>query len=396
MKHPFAQRLNSLPPYLFSELNSFKSRARRPLLDLGEGNPDLPPAPSLLKALARALKKPKNHRYPSYAGKLTLRIAFARWYRRRFGVELNPETELLTILGSKEGAAHLLWAVCDRGDTVGLLDPGYPVYLNSTRLCGATPIIFPLEEHNRFLPDLDFISRLAPRLKLLCLNFPNNPTTAVATIDFYRQLVHLALKYGFYIINDNVYSEIYFSQPPPSILQVPDAKDCAVELHSLSKTFSIPGWRLGVAAGNERLLTALLKIKENVDSGPFGAIQDAAIFALNQGKKSTEKLRLVYRRRRDLFLSELSCSGWELAPPEATFYLWAKLPEWWRETHNGSRSLSFALSLIENCRVVCAPGNGFGASGEGYVRFALVAKETQLKLAAARISRWLVRRAQTS
>lgn len=396
MKQPFARRLNALPPYLFSELNRFKSRSRRQLIDLGEGNPDLPAAPALLKALTRALKKPENHRYPTYAGKLTLRIAFARWYRRRFGVELNPETEVLTLLGSKEGAAHLLWAVCDQGDTVGLLDPGYPVYLNSTRLCGATPVLFPLEERNHFLPDLDFICRLAPRLKLLCLNFPNNPTSAVATIDFYRQIVHLALKYGFYIVNDNVYSEIYFSQPPPSLLQVPDAKRCAIELHSLSKTFSIPGWRLGVAVGNEHLLTALLKIKENVDSGPFGAIQDAAVFALNQGKKLTEKLRQVYQRRRAVFLAELTRSGWNLTPPAATFYLWTKLPEWWRETHHGSRSLSFTINLIENCRVVVAPGQGFGSSGEGYVRFALVVKESQLKQAGARISRWLVRRARTS
>lgn len=396
MKDPFARRLSFLPPYLFSELNRFKSRARRRLLDLGEGNPDLPPASPLLKALARALKKPENHRYPTYPGKPILRIAFARWYRRRFGVELNPETEVVALLGSKEGAAHLLWAVCDQGDTVGVLDPGYPVYLNLTRLGGATPVLIPLEERNRFLPDLDFIHRLAPRLKLLCLNFPNNPTTAVAPLDFYRKLVQLALQYGFYIVNDHVYSEIYFSQPPPSILQVPDAKNCAVELHSLSKTFSIPGWRLGVAVGNERLLSSLLKIKENVDSGPFGAIQDAAIFALNQGKKITAKLRQVYQHRRDVFLAELTRTGWNLTPPEATFYLWAKLPEWWRETHNGSRSYSFTLNLIENCRVVAAPGQGFGNSGEGYVRFALVANENHLKQAGARIRRWLARKARTS
>ncbi len=388
---PFAQRLSLLPPYLFSELNQFKARVRRGLIDLGEGNPDLVPEPALVKVLVRALKNPENHRYPGYSGKLSLRRAFARWYQRRFGVTLEPENEVVVLLGSKEGAAHLLWACCDRGDTVAVCDPGYPVYLNQSRLCGASLVLVPLEEKNGFLPDLDFISRLAPRLKLLCLNFPNNPTTAIAPLSFYREVVALALKYGFYIVNDNVYSEIYFSQRPPSLLQVPDSKGCALELHSLSKTFSIPGWRLGVAVGNRDMLSALLKIKENVDSGPFGAIQDAAVFALNRGSELAVKVRQTYKRRRDFFVSELTRGGWGVNLPEGTFYVWAKLPEWWQEMHNGSRSYAFCLKLIEQCRVVAAPGRGFGQQGEGFVRFALVAPENRLKIAGARIRRWLAR-----
>jgi LL-diaminopimelate aminotransferase len=386
---PFAQRLTLLPPYLFSELNQFKARAKGGLIDLGEGNPDLEPAPALLNVLVRALKVSGNHRYPTYAGKLTLRRAFARWYQRRFGVNLEPEKEVVVLLGSKEGAAHLLWALCDRGDTVAVCDPGYPVYVNQSRLCGASLVLVPLEEKNGFLPDLDFISRIAPRLKLLCLNFPNNPTAAIAPLIFYQELVALALKYGFYIVNDNVYSEIYFNEPPPSILQVPDSKNCALELHSLSKTFSIPGWRLGVAVGNKELLGALLKIKENVDSGPFGAVQDAAVFALNRGSKIAATVRRRYQQRRDVFVTELARGCWDITLPQSTFYVWAKLPDWWRETYRGSRSYAFCLQLIEKCRVVAAPGAGFGKQGEGFVRFALVAPENRLKVAGARIRRWL-------
>jgi len=387
-KDPLARRLGTIPPYLFSRLDEMKSNARQGLIDLGEGNPDIPPAPKLLRALRQALLKKENHRYPTYAGKESLRLAITRWYWRRFRVKISLDS-VIALIGSKEGLAHLIWGTCDSGDIVGVCDPGYPVALNQTRLCGATPITVPLEEKNNFLPDLDFLKRIAPRLKLLCLNFPNNPTGAVASLDFYQEVVQLALKYGFYIANDNVYSEIYFDSPPPSILQVPDADACAVEFHSLSKTFSIPGWRIGMVVGNKNLLSALLRIKQNTDSGPWGAVQDAAHFALQNGAQFAEKTRKIYQARRDAFCQELNLTGCLVTPPAATFYIWAKLPEWWQERVNGSASYGFVIALLEKCRVLAAPGLGFGRYGEGYVRFALIAEERRLAIAARRLKRWL-------
>lgn len=382
--------LSRIPPYLFSSLDSLKARVGKGLIDLGEGNPDIPPPAKVVAALSQALKKRGNHRYPSYAGKPTLREAIADYYRQRFGVVIDPETEAVALIGSKEGAAHLIWALCEESSRVGVCDPGYPVYLNQARLCFATPVLFPLEERNRFLPELDHLSRLAPSLKLLCLNYPNNPTTGVATVEFYREVVDLALKYGFLVVNDNVYSEIYFgTTPPPSILQVPGARQCCVELNSLSKTFSIPGWRIGMAVGNRNILSALLKMKQNVDTGPFGAIQDAAVFALRNYARLTPKIREVYRKRRDEFVFRLNRWGWRVMAPEATFYIWAKLPELWDKKERGSTSYGFVKEMLESCRVLGAPGAGFGNAGEGFVRFALVAPQSQLIIAAERIGRWL-------
>jgi len=363
---------------------------RAGLIDLSEGSPDLPPPKPVVRALVQALKEPENHRYPGYAGKLSARRAVAQWYRRRFKVELDPEKEVTMLIGSKEGAAHLIWAVCGEGDTVAVCDPNYPVYPNQTRLAGAVPLTVPLEEKNRFLPDLDRLERSASRLKLLCLNFPNNPTAAVATLDFYRQIVTLALKFGFYVVNDNVYSELYFGRvPPPSVLEVPAAADCCLELHSLSKTFSLAGWRIGFVVGNRRLIQALLKIKQNIDSGPFGAIQDAAAFALRHAASLTGPIRREYQRRRDAFCAGLAAAGWPVSIPEATFYVWARLPELFAGRQRGSRSYAFTLELLKRCRVMAAPGSGFGRSGEGFVRFALVAPVPKLREAALRIGRWL-------
>ncbi len=382
-------RLNRIPPYLFSSLDTLKGTVKRGLIDLSEGNPDLPPPKELLTVFRKALKKTENHRYPTYAGKLTLRAAVARYYQRRFGVTLAPETEVVVLLGSKEGAAHLIWAICDSQDRVGVCDPGYPLYFNQIRLCGATPVVLPLEEKKQFLFDLDLLTRHAPNLKLLCLNYPNNPTTAVAPMAFYQKVVDLALKYGFYIVNDNVYSEIYFNSPPISILQIPNARQCCVELNSLSKTFSVPGWRIGMAVGNPMVLRALLKIKQNIDSGPFGAIQDVAVFALNNYQRFSEKIRAVYQKRRDVFTTALNSQGWEIKPPPATFYIWAKLPKKWQKGEGSS--YTFVTEMLKKCRVLSAPGEGFGSGGEGFVRFALIAPERRLLLAAKRIGRWLKR-----
>ena len=391
MREPSAARLRRIPPYLFQELDDLKARTGGDLIDLGEGSPDQPAPKPICAALAKALKNTENHRYPSYAGKLAARAAVAAWYRRRFRVELDPETEVSMLLGSKEGVAHLIWGTCGPGDTVAVSDPGYPVYQNQSRLCGATPIPVPLEEKNSFLVDLDWLSRIAPRIKLLCLNFPGNPTAAVAPIEFYRAVVALAERHGFFVINDNVYSELYFGKvKPPSILEVPGAKERCVEFHSLSKTFNMAGWRIGMAVGNAQLIKALLKIKQNTDSGPFGAIQDAAIFALQNGAKFATANRAMYKRRRDAYCGELVRHGWGVALPDATFYVWTRVPAGYDTAPAGeSVSLNFSRRMLSNCRVMCAPGTGFGQYGEGFVRFALVAPEQRLKEAARRIGNWL-------
>ncbi|HTW92464.1 MAG TPA: aminotransferase class I/II-fold pyridoxal phosphate-dependent enzyme [bacterium] len=391
MREPSAARLGLIPPYLFQELDDLKSRAGHDLIDLGEGSPDQPAPRPISAALTRALKNTENHRYPSYLGKLAARAAVASWYRRRFHVELDPETEVSMLLGSKEGVAHLIWGTCGPGDTVAISDPGYPVYLNQSRLAGATPIPVPLEEKNHFLVDLDWLSRIAPRIKLLCLNFPSNPTAAVATIEFYREVVALAQRHGFFVVNDNVYSELYFGRSrPPSILEVPGARDRCVEFHSLSKTFNMAGWRIGMAVGNSRLIKSLLKIKQNTDSGPFGAIQDAAVCALQSGAKFAAANRAMYKRRRDAFCGELVRHGWDVNVPEATFYIWARVPPGHDTAPAGeSASLIFTRQMLSNCRVMCAPGTGFGQYGEGFVRFALIAPEKQLKEAGHRIGKWL-------
>lgn len=390
MRNPFATRLSQIPPYLFQELDELRAKIKGDLIDLGEGSPDQPPPRPILAAFTKALRKPENHRYPTYAGKLSTRRAVAAWYRRRFGVVLDPETEITLLLGSKEGVAHLIWGVCGPGDVVAVTTPGYPVYANQCRLAGASLMKMPLTEHNRFLPDLDWLSRSASRLKLVCINYPNNPTAAVAPKEFYEQLVELALKFGFYIVNDNVYSEIYFGpKPPPSILEVSGARTCCLEFHSLSKSFNMAGWRIGMAVGNRGLIQALLKVKQNTDTGPFGAIQDAAVYALRNSNRLTAVLRRMYQHRQDTFCRTLTKAGWPVTRPEATFYVWTRVPERFTTRRRGSRSLAFVEEMLAKTRVMAAPGTGFGEGGEGFVRFALVATEKQLKQAARRIGRWL-------
>ncbi len=384
-KQAAAARLGLIPPYLFQELDDLKAGTRGGLIDLGEGSPDRPTPAAVLKAFGRSLKKTENHRYPTYAGKLSARRAVADWYRRRFGVKLDPDGEVCMLIGSKEGVGHLIWGTCGPGDKVGVSDPNYPIYPNQTRLAGAKPVTVPLVAGNGFLPDLDSIAKVGPGLKLLCLNYPNNPTAAVADISFFREVVALARRHGFYVLNDCVYSELYFGRKrPPSILQVPGAKDRCIEFHSLSKTFHMAGWRIGMAVGNRELVRTLLRIKQNTDSGPFGAIQDAASFALRHSDSLSAKTRALYRKRRDVFCQELSLLGWNVSKPEATFYVWTPSPD--------KDDYRFVLDMLRNCKVVAAPGSGFGRHGRGYVRFALVESEPRLVRAARRIGRWLTKR----
>lgn len=381
-----ARRLGRIPPYLFQELDDLKARTRGSLIDLGEGSPDLPTPPPILRAFTRALEDPRNHGYPTYAGKLSARQAVAEWYRRRFRVRLDPATEVTMLLGSKEGVGHLIWGTCGPGDAVAYGDPAYPIYPNQARLCGARPVVVPLLARNRFLPDLERINRIGPRIKLLCLNYPNNPTAAVAGLGFFREVVRLARRHGFWVVNDCVYSELAFGRRrPPSILQITGAKERCIEFHSLSKTYSMAGWRIGMAVGCPDLIRALLRIKQNTDSGPFGAIQDAAAWALTRGGRLADRNRRVYQARRDTFCGELAGSGWPVPVPEATFYVWAPVP-------GRQDAYRFALDLLRDCRIVVAPGVGFGRHGQGFIRFALVQDERWLRTAARRIGRWLAKR----
>jgi LL-diaminopimelate aminotransferase len=392
VREPAARRLSLIPPYLFQELDELRSSTRGDVIDLGEGSPDRPTPAPIIAAFRRALNDTENHRYPSYPGKLSCRESSARWYRRRFGVKLDPAKEVSMLVGSKEGVAHLLWGVCGPGDVIAYGDPGYPVYQNQARLCGAKPLVVPLLAKNGFLPDLGWLEQHARRIKLLCLNYPGNPTAAVADSAFYRAVVGLALKHGFYVANDCVYSELYFGARPPSILEVPGARECCVEFHSLSKTFNMAGWRVGMVAGNAGLIRAMLRIKQNTDSGPFGAIQDAAAWALDHAGRFAAANRRLYRRRRDVFCSELARHCWQIQVPEATFYVWSRVPQVQgpeSKVQGLSDDFRFVLAMLKACKVVAAPGSGFGRHGRGYVRFALVAPEQRLREAARRVGMWL-------
>lgn len=368
-----ADRLLSLPPYLFAEIDRLKEKVKeegRELIDFGVGDPDLPTPRIIIEKLTEAAQEPQNHRYPSYRGLLSLREEVASWYQRRFGVELDPEREIIVLIGSKEGIAHLPLALLNPGDKVLVPDPGYPVYGGGTILAGAEPVRIPLREENDFLPSLKELEEKVGGARLLFLNYPNNPTSACASLKFFSRVVELALKYGAIIAHDLAYSEIYFSQPPPSILEIEGAKECSIEFHSLSKTFNMTGWRIGFAVGNAQVINALLELKTNIDSGVFQAVQEAAIEALKKESILTPPIRETYRRRRKILLEGLKNLGWEVKEFPATFYLWIKVP---------SPSLDFSRRLLEECGIVVTPGVGFGEFGEGFVRMALTVGEEKIK-----------------
>jgi LL-diaminopimelate aminotransferase len=377
----FAQRLKRIPPYFFAELECLRHisalpQAGRQLIDFGEGNPDTPTPKPIIQAMVKALQNPVFHRYPTYQGMLSARIAVADWYWQRFRVKLDPEKEVCMLIGAKEGIAHLIWGLVSNGDKIAVPDPVFPMFFNQALLAGGNPVRIPLLEQNDFLPDLSLLQKR--KIKLVCLNYPNNPTAAVAPFDFYQDLLALAQKQGFYIYNDNVYSEIYYNNRPPSILQVKGAKEYCLEFHSLSKTFNMAGWRIGFAVGNASLISAMLKIKQNTDSGPFSAIQETASFALSRTERFARPLRLLYKKRRDLLVNGLKKLGWKVKKPDATFFVWTKI--------NGSDSISMAKRLLTQTQIMVAPGIGFGKYGEGYIRFALVVPTTKIKQALKRLN----------
>ena len=385
MPFELAKRLKVLPPYLFAELDRRKQEKIEQgvdVIDLGVGDPDLPTPEPIVEALREAVRDPSTHKYPSYVGMKEFRQAVANWYKRRFDVDLNPDTEVITLIGSKEGIAHFPLAFVQEGDVVLYPDPSYPVYKIGTIFAGGEPYPVALKEENDFLPDLGSIPQeVVDRAKIIWVNYPNNPTSADATEDFYRDLIRWAKKHNIIVASDNAYSEIYTGDKKPiSILQIEGAKEVAIEFHSLSKTYNMTGWRIGMAVGSEELVRALGKVKTNIDSGQFNAVQRAGIVALNLPESELDKLRAIYRERRQVMTSALRSLGLKPYESEVTFYIWTKVPD-------GYTSAEFVGRLIDEAGIVCTPGNGFGDAGEGYFRISLTVPTERLKEAASRIEK---------
>ena len=379
-----ATRLSLLPPYLFAELDRLKKEVQATGVDvisLGIGDPDLPTPQHIVDSLKRAAIEPKNHRYPDYEGLETFRRTAAQWYARRFGPEFDPAREVCVLIGSKEGIANFSTAVVDPGDIVLIPDPGYPVYYSGCVFNGGEPYFLLLKKENGFLPDLDAIpEEVARRAKLLWLNYPNNPTGATVNRSFFEKAVKFCLRNNVILAHDNAYSEIaYDGYRAPSTSNTLGARECAVEFHSLSKTFSMTGWRVGFVLGNAQLVAALGKVKTHFDSGVFQAVQEAAMTGLEGGDgDQLAEYCAVYKERRDLLVGALRAIGLVCATPRATFYIWAEVPK-------GYSSVSFTERVLKEAGVVITPGSGFGKGGEGFVRFSLTVPSERLNEAVARI-----------
>ena len=380
-----SERLKRLPPYLFAEIDRMKKEAQDEgwdIISLGIGDPDLPTPDHIIDELFVAARRPQNHRYPSYEGMEIFRKACADWYEGRFGVNLNPGTEVLSLIGSKEGIAHIPLAFINPGDYSLVPDPAYPVYEIGTYLADGQVHFMPLAEERGFLPNLgDIPSEVAKSTKLLFLNYPNNPTSACAEVGFYNEVVEFARSYGIIVCSDIAYSEIAFDgYRPVSFLNAEGAKEIGVEFHSLSKTYNMTGWRIAFAVGNSDVLAGLGAVKTNVDSGVFQAVQEAAIGALSADQECVADMCKIYQGRRDVMLEGLAELGLEANTPKATFYVWIKCPE-------GYSSSEFTGHILKNCGVVTTPGNGFGPTGEGYIRMALTVPEDRIREAIARIQK---------
>ncbi len=363
----YSDRIKSLPPYPFAAIDRAKLASQKKgvdVVDLGVGDPDLPTPTIIIDALCEAAKNPENHQYPSYEGKIEFRTAVAEWYKETFGVDLDPESEVLALIGSKEGIAHAPLAFLNPGNLALIPDPAYPVYKTSVEFAGGVPVILPLKRERGFLPDLDAVtSDVARKSRLIFLNYPNNPTGACADIGFFKKLVDFAADNNLIILHDNPYSEVYFGENrPPSILEVEGARDVAVEFHSLSKTCNMTGWRVGFVVGNQDVIKGIGNVKSNIDSGNFGAVQDAGIVALKNSRGIAAEMRKTYKGRIELLYAGLKKIGLDVEKPEATFYLWA-----W----TGGKSKEYTRKLIDKLGIVATPGVGFGDYGEGYVRFSV-------------------------
>ncbi|AZR72796.1 LL-diaminopimelate aminotransferase [Anoxybacter fermentans] len=378
-----AQRVQNLPPYLFAEIDAMIAEAKAKKVDVisfGIGDPDQPTPRHIVNKAIEAIQDPNTHSYPSYIGMYSFRKAIADFYQKRFGVSLDPDKEVLALIGTKEGIAHLPWCILNPGDIALVPDPAYPVYKTATILCNATPYMMPLLKENDFLPDLDEIDhQIAKKAKLMFLNYPNNPTGAVATREFFEEVIQFAYEYDIIVAHDAAYSEIAFDgYQPLSILEIPRAKEIAVEFYSLSKTYNMTGWRIGALVGNAEIVNALGRIKTNVDSGIFEAVQYAGIEALTGPQNSVDEINDLYKRRRDLVLSYLKELGWPVQPNKATFYVWLPVPK-------GYTSEEFSKEVFKKTGVFFTPGIGYGKYGEGYVRLSLTVSEDRIKEAFQRI-----------
>jgi len=377
----YADRINSLPPYLFAAIDKAKAELIKKgvdVINLSIGDPDLPTPPHIIEAMKKALDNPAHHRYPSYEGMLSFRTAAAKWYKKTMNVDLNPEDEVLTLIGSKEGIAHIPLAFLNPGDVSLVPDPAYPVYNIGSILADGKPFKMPLLRENDFLPDIDSIPpNIAKKAKLMFINYPNNPTSATASLKFFEEVVDFANENGVIVIHDNAYSEMTFDgYKAPSFLNAKGAKDVGIEVHSLSKTYNMTGWRIGFAVGNKDILAGLGKVKTNVDSGAFEAVQEAGIAALSGSQDCVREMNRIYKERRDALFAGLKDLGLEVKTPKATFYVWA---------HVNRSSSEFAKLLLEKAGLVATPGVGFGEHGEGYVRFALTQSVERINEAVERM-----------
>jgi len=383
-------KIGLLPPYVFAEVNAMKARARADgadIIDFGMGNPDQPTPPHIVEKLIEAVQDPKAHRYSQSRGIPGLRKAIAAYYGRRFGVDVDPETETIVTLGSKEGLANLSSAITNPGDIILAPNPSYPIHPFGFIIAGAgvqSIPIGPAEELMRVLRDA--VENSAVKPKAVVLNYPNNPTAMVVDLDLYEQVVDYCLHHGIYILSDIAYSEVYFGDtPPPSILQIKRAWEISVEFSSMSKTYSMPGWRIGFATGNKKLISALSRIKSYLDYGAFTPIQVAAVAALNGPQDCVDEMRALYKNRRDVLIDGLAAAGWEVPSPPATMFAWAPIPS----DFAALGSLEFSKLLLSEAEVAVSPGIGFGDNGEGFVRIALVENEQRIRQAVRNIKAFL-------
>ena len=384
------QRIKRLPPYVFNIITDLKQEARRrgdDIVDFGMGNPDMPTPPHVVAKLIEAAKKPQNHRYSVSRGIYKLRLAIADWYRKRFQVEVDPDTEAIVTIGAKEGLGHLVWAIVDPGDVVFCPSPTYPIHQYSVILAGGNLHNIPMYSGEDFLGRMqEAIKQTSPKPKLLIVSFPHNPTTEVVELDFFEKLVRFAQENEMLIIHDLAYADIAFDgHKPPSLLQVPGAKEIGIEFFSLSKSYNMPGWRIGFGVGNKEMVHALARLKSYLDYGIFQPVQIAAIQALNGPQDCVEEIRETYRRRRDALVDGLDRIGWRIKKPRGTMFVWAEIPEPCKKMG----SVGFSKFLLQEAKVAVSPGIGFGDYGDPYVRFALIENEHRTRQAVRTIRRAL-------
>ena len=383
MKIEISERLKKLPPYLFLEIDRAKRKAReegRDIIDFGIGDPDKPTPEFIINALKKAVEDPSTHKYALDAGLSELREEIALWYKKRFNISLDAESEILPLIGSKEGIAHMPLAFINKGDIALVPDPCYPPYKSGVIFCGGKIELMPLVDKNDFLADTSSINKLAAKkAKIMYLNYPNNPTSACADSDYFKKILEFARENNIIVAHDAAYTELsYDGYRPESFLSLKGARDLSVEFHSLSKTFNMTGWRIGFVVGNKEIVKAIGKVKSNIDSGIFTAIQRAGVAALKNYDKSIDPLKSMYEKRRNVLVEGLNSIGWKVSKPKATFYVWAKCLR-------GYDSIGLAKHFLDKANIVITPGVGFGPNGEGYVRFALTVEENRIKEAVERI-----------